>query len=66
MVGRILTLFKDGGLERPCPYSGVLSGRSTVITSVRQTVEWGPGSVHNVYNRINIALPYDPKFWGSG
>ncbi|KAE8907809.1 hypothetical protein PF005_g20987 [Phytophthora fragariae] len=60
MVGRIMTPLKDGDLARLVPSvrpaAQLMSG---AITSVRQTIEWGMGSVEKVYRRLLQPLPYD-------
>ncbi|OWZ09114.1 hypothetical protein PHMEG_00018239 [Phytophthora megakarya] len=60
MVGRILTPLKEGELGRVIPI--VPEGaqeKSRAITSIRQTAEWGMGSVEKVYHRLLHPLPYD-------
>ncbi|KAE8881593.1 hypothetical protein PF005_g28593 [Phytophthora fragariae] len=60
MVGRIMTPLKDGDLARLVPSvrpaAQLMSG---AITLVRQTIEWGMGSVEKVYRRLLRPLPYD-------
>uniref|UniRef100_H3GVH3 DDE Tnp4 domain-containing protein n=1 Tax=Phytophthora ramorum TaxID=164328 RepID=H3GVH3_PHYRM len=65
MAGRILTPLKDGDLERIRP--SLRSSARTLhnaITSVRQAVEWGMGSMQKVYSRLKLPLPYDPELRG--
>ncbi|KAE8911795.1 hypothetical protein PF010_g5490 [Phytophthora fragariae] len=65
MAGRILTPLKDGYLERILP-SQRASARTlhNAITSVRYAAEWGMRSVQKIYSRLNLPLPYNPKFRG--
>ncbi|KAE8970186.1 hypothetical protein PR003_g28578 [Phytophthora rubi] len=62
MVGRIMTPLKDGDLGRLVPsVRAVAQLKSTAITFVRQTAEWGMGSVEKVYRRLLHPLPYDKE-----
>ncbi|GMF48850.1 unnamed protein product [Phytophthora fragariaefolia] len=65
MTVRILTPLKDGDLDRILP-SLRSSARTlhNVITSVKQAMEWGMGSIQKVYRRLNLPLPYDQQLRG--
>ncbi|KAF1781350.1 hypothetical protein GQ600_27413 [Phytophthora cactorum] len=65
LTGSILTPLKDGYIERILPALRI-SARThhNAITSVRQAAEWGMGSMQKVYIRLNLPLPYEPKFRG--
>ncbi|GMG15229.1 unnamed protein product [Phytophthora fragariaefolia] len=60
MAGRVLTPLKEGGLARLVPSvrraAKIMSG---AITFVRQSAEWGMGSVEKVYHRLLSPLPFD-------
>ncbi|ETP24167.1 hypothetical protein F441_02788 [Phytophthora nicotianae CJ01A1] len=65
MTGRILTPLTYGDIDRIAP--SLRSAARTMhnaITSVRQTAEWGMGSIQKVYSRLNLPLPYDPELRG--
>ncbi|KAF1788589.1 hypothetical protein GQ600_1459 [Phytophthora cactorum] len=57
--GRILTPLKDGYIDRLLP--SVRRMLHNAITSVRQAVEWGIGSVEKVYHRLLLPLPYETE-----
>jgi hypothetical protein len=59
-VGRIMTPLKDGDLGRLVPSirpaALMMSG---AITSIRQAIEWGMGSVEKLFHRLALPLPPD-------
>ncbi|OWZ00822.1 hypothetical protein PHMEG_00027907, partial [Phytophthora megakarya] len=60
MTGRILTPLKEGNLNALIPtvrYGA--KAKSAAITSIRQSAEWGMGSVEKVYHRLLLPLPYN-------
>ncbi|KAJ8566612.1 hypothetical protein ON010_g6508 [Phytophthora cinnamomi] len=62
MVGRIMTPLKEGDLGRLVPtVRAVAQLKSSAITFVRQTAEWGMGSVEKVYRRLLHSLRYDKE-----
>ncbi|KAE9267140.1 hypothetical protein PR003_g31881 [Phytophthora rubi] len=60
MLGRIMTPLKEGDLGRLVPSvrkaAKIMPG---AITFIRQSAEWGMGSVEKVYHRLLLPLPYD-------
>jgi hypothetical protein len=60
MTGRIMTPLKDGDLGRLVPsVRKAAQTMSRAITFVRQSAEWGMGSVEKVYHRLLMPLPFD-------
>ncbi|KAE9217726.1 hypothetical protein PF004_g14076 [Phytophthora fragariae] len=60
MADRVMTPLKEGDLSRLVPSvrraAKIMSG---AVTFVRQSAEWGMGSVEKVYHRLLLPLPYD-------
>ncbi|KAE9149593.1 hypothetical protein PF005_g6560 [Phytophthora fragariae] len=60
MLGRIMTPLKEGDLARLVPsVRAVAHRKSKAITFIRQSIEWGMGSVEKVFHRLASPLPYD-------
>lgn len=60
MKGRILTPLKDGDLGRLTPsVRPVARALSGAITFIRQSAEWGMGSIEKVYGRLLVPLPFE-------
>ncbi|EGZ04590.1 hypothetical protein PHYSODRAFT_536076 [Phytophthora sojae] len=60
MIGRIMTPLKDGDASRLVPsVRAAAKALSGAITSIRQSAEWGMGSIEKVYHRLLMPLPYD-------
>ncbi|KAE9350780.1 hypothetical protein PF008_g6260 [Phytophthora fragariae] len=60
MLGRIMTPLKEGDLARLVPsVRAVAHRKSKAITFIRQSIEWGMGSVEKVFHRLAFPLPYD-------
>ena len=60
LEGRIITPLKDGDLEKqPVNLQQLIQLISNAITSMRQSCEWGMGSVEKVYRRLLQKLPFD-------
>ncbi|KAF1772330.1 hypothetical protein GQ600_23586 [Phytophthora cactorum] len=57
-----MTHLKQEDLERLVPSVREAARlKSSAITFVRQSVEWGMGSVNKVYRRLLHPLPYDKE-----
>ncbi|GMF52807.1 unnamed protein product [Phytophthora fragariaefolia] len=60
MIGRIMSPLKEGDASRLVPsVQAAVKALSGAITSIRQSAEWGMGSVEKVYHRLLMPLPYD-------
>ncbi|KAJ8566614.1 hypothetical protein ON010_g6510 [Phytophthora cinnamomi] len=60
MTGKIMTPLKEGDANRLVPsVRSVAKALSSAITSIRQSAEWGMGSIEKVYHRLLVPLPYD-------
>ncbi|GMF14611.1 unnamed protein product [Phytophthora fragariaefolia] len=60
MCGRIMTPLKEGDLARLVPsVRAIAHHKSKAITFIRQSIEWGMGSVEKVFHRLALPLPYD-------
>jgi hypothetical protein len=58
---RIVTPLKEGDLDNVAPALQHLALQiSNSITSLRQTCEWGMGSIEKPYRRLLEPLPYNP------
>lgn len=56
----IMTHLKEGDLGRLVPsVCRVAKALSAAVTSIRQSAEWGMGSIEKVYHRWMMPLPYN-------
>lgn len=62
MHTKIMTPMKDGEWERAAPHlQAGLAIMNAVITSMRQSAEWGMGAVSKVYRRLLMRLPFNQE-----
>ncbi|KAF1789470.1 hypothetical protein GQ600_2870 [Phytophthora cactorum] len=60
LPGRALTPLKEGDLSRLVPsVRPAAKALSSAITFIRQSADWGMGSVEKGFLRLLLSLPYD-------